>query len=427
MERIDTVVVGAGQAGLATSYHLTQHGHEHVVLEQAPVAAPVWRNERWDSFTLVTPNWVLKMPGAAYDGPDPDGFMPRKEVVAYFARYVDRFRLPVQVNSHVQAIEPAPSGGYHVTMPERTLAATNVVVATGFFQQPRIPSYAAYLTPQILQIHSSQYRNPASLLDGAVLVVGSAQSGCQIAEELNKAGRRVFLATGTAGRVPRRYRGRDIIAWLEEVGLFDLTPDQLPPGMSKFEGIPQLSGTMGGHSINLHQFAHDGITLLGHLRDAAGETVRFHPDLHANLTKVDGFAREAMQMIDGFIARHGLDAPVEEVPEPRDGFAQPIVEELNLRVTGISSIVWAIGYGFDYSLVRLPVVDDDGFPRQERGVTDYPGLYFVGMPWMPSERSGFLLGVGDSARYVATHLVQMSAKRQGATRPASRPRAPISA
>ncbi|MGH2618440.1 MAG: NAD(P)-binding domain-containing protein, partial [Thermomicrobiales bacterium] len=232
----------------------------------------------------------------------------------------------------------------------------------------------------------------------------SGQSGCQIAEELDQGGRTVFLCVGSAGRVPRRYRGKDVIAWLVETGFIDLTPEQLPPGMSKFEGIPHISGTKGGHTINLHQFARDGVTLLGHLRGVADDTVALAPDLHETLANVDQFEREVLNMFDGYIEKTGRDAPDEEVPQLRDGFDQAIIEELNLKETGISAIIWAMGYTFDYSMMKQPVLDSDGFPIQRRGVTDFPGLYFVDMPWMPSERSGFLLGVGEAAKHIAAQI-----------------------
>ena len=411
MEHIETVIVGGGQAGLATSYYLTQHGREHVVLERAAQAGNVWRDERWDSFTLVTPNWALRMPGAAYTGADRDGFMPRDEIVAYFEQYVERFQLPVQYNTRVISVEPMNSEGYRVQTPERTFEANNVVMATGFFQQPKIPPSAAGLSPSIIQLHSSAYRNPESLPAGAMLVVGSAQSGCQIAEELYQRGRKVFLCTGSAGRAPRRYRGQDVIAWLHQTGFFDLTPDRLPPGMSKFEGIPHFSGTNGGHTINLHQFARDGVTLLGHLRGTASDKVWLAPDLHENLAKVDRFELEALKMIDGYVKANGLSAPMEDVPQLRDGYEQPIIEELNLKAAGVNAVIWAMGYTFDYSLVKLPVRDGDGFPIQTSGVTGYAGLYFVGMPWMPSEKSGFLLGVGESAQHIASHIAEADVHR----------------
>jgi putative flavoprotein involved in K+ transport len=286
-----------------------------------------------------------------------------------------------------------------------------VVLATGFFQQPKIPSWAAGLSPGVTKLHSSAYRNPASLPAGAVLVVGSAQSGCQIAEELYQHGREVFLCTGSAGRVPRRYRGQDMIAWLDQAGFFDLTPEQLPAGMSKFEGIPHISGTNGGHTLNLHQFARDGVTLLGHLRGAARDKLALAPDLHENLAKIDQFELEVLKTIDGYIQEHGLDAPTEDVPQLRDGYEQPIIDELDLKAAGINTVIWAIGYTFDYNLVKLPVRDADGFPIQTSGVTSYPGLYFVGMPWMPSEKSGFLLGVDESAKHIASNIAAAVAHR----------------
>ncbi len=411
MERVETLIVGGGQAGLATSYYLKQHGREHIVLEQAAQAANAWRNDRWDSFTLVTPNWTVRMPGAEYAGADPDGFMPRDEVITYFDRYVERFQLPVQGTAEVVSVEPMNQRGYRVQTRQHTFVTKNVVMTTGLFQEPKIPPFAADLPPGITQLHSGKYRNPESLPAGAVLVVGSAQSGCQIAEELYQCGRKVFLCTGSAGRAPRRYRGKDVIAWLNQIGFFDLTPEQLPPIMAKFGGIPHVSGTRGGHTLNLHQFARDGVTLLGHLRGAASDKVSLVPDLHANLAKADAFERNALNMIDGYIQANELDVPNEELPQLRDGYEHPSVEELDLQAAGISSVIWATGYAFDFRLVKLPVRDNDGFPIQERGVTGYAGLYFAGLPWMPSARSGLLMGVGESAKHIASHIAEAATDR----------------
>lgn len=414
MERIDTIVVGGGQAGLATSYFLSQLGRENLVLEKARHPANVWRAERWDSFTLVTPNWALRMPGAEYDGPDRDAFMPRDEVVAYFDRYVERFRLPIRVDTPVLSVEPMDGAGYRVQTPDRAYRANNVVIATGHEQSPKIPPFAAGLSPGIAQLHSSRYRNPASLPDGAVLVVGTAQSGAQIAEELYQSDRTVYLSTGSsAGRAPRRYRGTDVFEWLIRIGFFDKTPEQLPFPKERF-APPHVSGTNGGHTLNLHQFARDGVTLLGHLRGASGHRVQLAPDLHENIARMDGFEAETRKMIDGYIAAHGLDAPAEELVQRRDGYEQPIIEELDLGAAGIGSIVWATGYRHDYSLVKLPVLDETGFPIQTRGVTRYPGLSFVGMPWMPSIKSGILLGVGESAEHIASTITGASSIRDPA-------------
>jgi putative flavoprotein involved in K+ transport len=404
MERIETVIVGGGQAGLSTSYYLKQDGREHVVLEQAEKAGSAWRNGRWDSFTLVTPNWTMRLPGAEYDGPERDGFMPKEEIVAYFEQYVERFGLPVRYGTRVLSIEQVGDGEYRVETSGGAIKANNVVIATGFEQLPKVPEYAEAISPEITQMHSSEYRNPGALPEGAVLVVGSAQSGAQIAEELYLSGRNVYLSTCGAGRAPRRYRGKDTFDWLFQLGFFDIPPEKLPMPKEKFVA-PHLSGTNGGHTLNLHQFARDGVTLLGHMRGAEGHRVYFAPDLHENLGKADGFEMFGKQMIDGFIAANAIDAPVEEVPQMRDGYEQPVVEELDLKAEGISTVIWATGYKFDFSMVKLPVFDEQGLPAQTRGVTGYRGLYFVGMPWMPSLKTGTLAGVSDSARHIASNIV----------------------
>ena len=403
MEHIETVIVGGGQAGLATSYYLSQHRREHVVLEGAAQAGHAWRTSRWDSFTLVTPNWTLTMPGGEYNGPDPNGFLRREEVVAYLEQYAERLKLPVQYNTRVASVESMNGKGYRVQTTERSLQAENVVIATGFEQLPKLPPFAANLSPDITQLHSSTYRNPESLPAGAVLIVGSGQSGTQIAEELYKSGRQVYLCTGSAGRAPRRYRGRDIFEWLYLVGFFDMTPDAFPVPQEQF-AVPHVSGTNGGHTLNLHQFARDGVTLLGHLRGAAGYKISIAPDLYENLGKADGFELQGQKMIDGYILANGLDAPEEELLQLRDGYEQPILEELDLKAAGIHTVIWATGYTFDFSLIKLPIGDERGFPIQRRGVTNYPGLYFVGMPWMPSLKSGILAGVGEFAEYIASHI-----------------------
>jgi putative flavoprotein involved in K+ transport len=415
MEHVETIIVGGGQAGLATSYYLTQHGREHIVLEQADRPAHVWRDDRWDSFTLVTPNWTLRMPGAEYDGADRDAFTPRDEVVAYFDQYVERFRLPVRCNTRVVAIEPGERGGFGVQTQDGEIQTENIVIATGMEQLPKLPPFAADLSPAITKLHSSRYRNPESLPPGAVLVVGSAQSGAQIAEDLYLHGRKVFLSTGGAGRAPRRYRGKDMFEWLYLSGFFNLTPEQFPFPIEHFSP-PHIAGANGGHTLNLHQFARDGVTLLGHLRGASGDKVLLAPDLHENLAKADGFEQQATKMVDGYIQRSGLDAPEEELPQLRDGYDQLIIEEIDLKAAGISTVIWATGYTFDFGLVKAPVFNKDGFPIQECGVARIPGLFFVGMLWMPSIKTGTLAGVSESAKHIAETIVGAGAGRQrGAT------------
>ncbi|HEY4652903.1 MAG TPA: NAD(P)/FAD-dependent oxidoreductase [Cyclobacteriaceae bacterium] len=404
MEHIETIIVGGGQAGLATSYYLKERGREHVVLEKSEQPASSWRDRSWDSFTLVTPNWAFRMPGAKSDSGSHDGFMHRNQVIQFFEYMVGEFKLPVKYKSQVTSIAPSDHNGYLVQTHGKDYKAKNVIIATGFLQHPRIPAFAGNISPDIRQLHSSSYRNPEMLPPGNLLIAGSGQSGSQIAEELCHAGRKVYLSTGRAGRVPRSYRGKDIFEWLELTGFLNLTPEQLPPGMGKFDGIPQLSGKEG-HSINLHQFVRDGVILLGHLIGAEGHRVAIAPDLHKNLEIMDQFESDVAEIIDGYILEHGLACPAENLPQLRDGYEQHVLEELDLKKEGITAIIWAVGYTFDYSLVQLPVLDEDGFPVQSNGVTNYPGLYFVGLPWMPSEKSGFLIGVAESARQIASSIM----------------------
>lgn len=407
---IETVIIGGGQGGLSTSYHLGQRGREHVVLEQATQAGNAWRNDRWDSFTFVTPNWTFQLPGAPYQGDAPDGFMARDEIVAAFEQYENRFRLPVEHGVRVVAVAPGSDGeGYVIYTDGDIWEARNVVVATGLFQQPKRLPFSVGLSPDITQLDSGRYRNPAALAPGAVLVVGSAQSGCQIAEELYQSGRRVYLCIGSAGRAPRRYRGRDIFKWLALTHFLDRTVDKLPSPRAKFAGNPHVTGRDGGHSLNLHQFARDGVTLLGRLEGGTDHTLWLASDLKENLAKADKFEADLVKMINGYIAQAGFDAPEETLPQLSDGYEAEVVTELDLHAVGITTIIWALGYSFDFSLVKLPaIVDGDGFPVQHQGVTAHSGLYFAGMPWMDKQSSGFLFGVGEQAEVVASAIAGAS-------------------
>ncbi|MFN8497568.1 MAG: NAD(P)-binding domain-containing protein [Anaerolineae bacterium] len=402
--RVETVIVGGGQGGLSVSYYLSQQGHEHVVLDAAARPATAWRDARWDSFTLNTPNWTFRLPGAVYAGDDPDGFMAREDIVRYFEDYIERFKLPVRYGVRATSIQPRDSG-YTVETDGGAFEVANVVVATGTFQRGKTSALGAKLPPEILQLDSGAYRNPDQLPPGAVLVVGSGQSGCQIAEELYESGRKVYLCVGTAGRAPRRYRGHDIFWWLNEVGFFDRTADQLPSPRARFAGAPQLSGNRGGHDINLHQFARDGVVLLGHLRGVEESKITLAPDLKDSLAKIDKAASDMVGLVNQYIERLGLDAPREELSQLRDGYDAEVITELDLDATDITSVIWAMGYAYDYSLVKLPIFDDVGYPVTQRGVTAYPGLYFAGLHWLHSYKSGLLLGVAADADYVATHLM----------------------
>jgi putative flavoprotein involved in K+ transport len=409
--RVETIIIGGGQAGLATAYGLKQRRREHLVLDAADRPAHAWRNERWDSFTFVTPNWFLNMPGAAYQGDAPDGFMPRDEIVAFFENYVRRFDLPVRHGVRVDAVEREPEGDlYRVRSAAGEWRARNVVVATGLFQKARIPPLGSALDPDIQQLTTSTYRNPAQLPPGAVLVVGSGQSGMQIAEELYQNGRRVFLSVSGAGRVPRRYRGKDLFHWLDRNGFMDQTSDKLPSPRARFGPNPHLSGRDGGHSLNLHRFARDGVVLCGHIVAAGDSTVRFAPDLKESLAKADKIETDILAGIDAWIREHAPETPPDEAaPRLDDGFRAEDVSEFDLRQAGIRSIIWACGFSWDFSLVKLPVLDADGYPLGTRGLTPFPGLYFVGLPWLHTRGSGTVGRVGADAEHLAATIAARTA------------------
>lgn len=405
-ESIETIIIGGGQAGLSLSYFLGKAGREHVILEKASQAGDAWRNRRWDSFTLVTPNWTFKLPGAEYDGVAPDGFMTKQEIVDRFAHYEKQNRFPIQHHETALKVVPAEkSNRYEVITNKKKYTASNVVLANGFFQSIKTPAFAAKIYANILQIPSHYYKNPDILPPGAVLVVGSGQSGCQIAEELNQAGRKVYLSTGSAGRIPRRYRGKDMVDWLNRIGFFNRTIEVLPSPRDRLNGAPHTTGKDGGHDLNLHLLARNGVSLLGHIQDYHDGNLLFAPDLKENLKKADEFARIALQMVDEYILKNQLYTESEEVKDLQDGYQVPDMTLLDLNTLGITVIIWACGYSME-NLVQLPVIDSYGFPITDHGVTQYPGLFFLGMPWMNKFKSGLLMGIAESAQHLAEVIDQ---------------------
>jgi putative flavoprotein involved in K+ transport len=329
--------------------------------------------------------------------------------VACFERYVERFSLPIQYQRQATSIEyDLEEKIYRVDTGQATLEASNVVVATGLYQTPKIPAYAAKISPSILQLHSGKYRNPGALPPGAVLVIGSGQSGGQIAEELYQAGRKVYLCTGNAGGAPRRYRGKDIYEWVLLNGFLDRTADLLPSPQARFASNPQLSGKNGGHALNLHQFYRDGVTLLGRIQGADQGKIWLTPDLKENLAKGDRFEADIVKMVDDFVSQSGMEAPEETLPVLRDGYEAQEIREIQLAEAGISTVIWATGYNFDFSLVKLPIFDEYGYPIQKRGITAYPGLYFIGLPWLYRRKSGLLVGFGEDAEFIVNYIVVQS-------------------
>ncbi len=411
-EQVETVIVGGGQAGLAMSYWLTQLGREHVVLERARLAER-WRSERWDSLCFNLPNWAMQLPGGPYRGDDPDGFAPRDEVVRFLEDYAARTQAPVRLGTRVTSLSQKPGSQRLLVQTDGgTLEAANVVVATGPFQAPAIPPLGAALPPGIVQVHSSCYRNPARLPPGAVLVVGSGASGGEIAEELYTAGRRVYLSVGRYRRAPRRYRGRDYAAWALALGGFDRTVDTVPSPDAMHPPSPLLTGADGGHDLDLRRFAADGVVLLGRLRAVRDGTVALAPDLEASLAAGDEWCAAFRRSVDDLVREVGLAAP-EEAPEdtepPGQAPSHPILE-LDLEAAGITSVVWASGYRYDFDWIEIPVFDEVGAPIHRFGVTRCPGVYFLGLKWLRKVKSSYMLGVGEDAAYLADHIATRTSR-----------------
>jgi putative flavoprotein involved in K+ transport len=406
-ERVDVVIVDAGQAGLAFSYYLTEQGRDHLILEQGRIVQS-WRSKRWDSLRLIAPNWSLRLPGFAYAGDDPDGFMGKDEVVAQLEAYARSFGAPVREGVHVTAIEHSLADRHFlVRTQDDSFRASQVVLATGALQQPRVPACGAQLPASVTQVVAPAYRNPQSLPPGAVLVVGSGETGCQIAEELVRAGRRVFLAGGRSWWEPRRYRGRDIAAWMRLAGWFERTVDELPPGVRTGQSNPQLTGGDGGHDISGHTLAREGVRLLGRLQEVRDGRAVFAADLAANLAWGDEQARSWLQAIDDLIAQQGLEAPHEDWPDDlltSEDHSYEVLTELDLADAGISTVIWAMGYRPDLTWVGLPILDGEGYPVQRRGVTKVPGLFILGLDWLHTAKSGLFAGVGEDAAYLAEQI-----------------------
>jgi putative flavoprotein involved in K+ transport len=376
---------------------LREREQEHLVVERRDRLGGSWQ-DRWDTFSLVTPNWVASFPGMPYDGPDRDGFMGRDAITERVARYADVVAAPVALGTTVERLVPTDNGSFQAVTNRGNMAARRVVVATGAYHTPRIPPLAHAIAPRVTQLHAHDYRNVAGLPPGGILVAGSGQTGIQLAQEFHDAGRPTWLAVGTAGRVPRRYRGLDIFDWLvrieehgAEFGLHFPTAETLPDPNMRFAANPTVLGSRDGREVNLRRFAADGIGLGGRLIAADGERLTFAPDLEAGLRFADRFFDENVrEVLDTFAERAGLDLP----PDDRQPFEfEPVpVTELHLADAGISTIVWATGYGLDYSWIDAPILGEHGYPRNVRGVTEIPGLFFLGLLWQHSEGSATLVG-----------------------------------
>jgi len=393
------IVAGGGQAGLSISYYLKQAGIDHLVIEKYSVTH-TWRSQRWDAFCLVTPNWQCALPGYPYRGDDPHGFMKKDQIIAYLDGFISMVDAPVLEHTEVKRVKRDAGGRYNVSTSNGEFTADHVVVASGGYHTPIVPRMAERLPSSLMQIQSSHYRNPGLLPDGAVLVVGSGQSGAQIAEDLHLAGRKVYLAVGEAPRCARFYRGRDVVDWLADMHYYDMPVEQHPLR----EGVRDntnhyVTGRDGGRDIDLRRFALEGMELYGRLVDLRDGCLQFAPNLIENLDRADDTYNRINASIDAFIDKQGIDAPREAAYEP---VWRPDGERtsLDLAASGIASIIWCIGFTPDFSWIDAPVFNGRGYPAHTRGITPQAGLYFIGLPWLHTWGSGRFSGVARDAAHV---------------------------
>ncbi len=402
IEKVDTLVVGGGQAGLAMSEHLSNCGVPHLVLERHRVAER-WRSQRWDSLVANGPAWHDRFPSLEFSDLDPDAFATKEQVADYFVAYAEQIGAPVRCGVEVKSVHRnVGRPGFRVETSKGAIEANNVVAATGPFQRPVIPA----VVPEdagVVQIHSSAYRNPEQLPEGAVLVVGAGSSGTQIADELLRAGRRVYLSVGAHHRPPRSYRGRDFVWWLGVLGKWDA--QALKPG--KEHVTIAVSGAYGGRTVDFRRLAGQGMTLVGLTRSCKDGVLNFAPDLADNLAQGDANYLSLLDEADDFATRNGLD--LREEPDARKVEPDPAcvtdpILELDLSKAGVTSIVWATGFAVDFSWLKVDAFDENGRPKHQRGVSAEPGVYFLGLPWLSRRGSSFIWGVWHDAKYLADHI-----------------------
>ena len=404
---VDVVVVGAGQAGLAASYSLSLDRVHHLVLEAGEIGNS-WRMHRWDSFHLNTPNWSNGLPGMEFHPEEADAFATGNELVRYFEEYVSNFHLPIMPRTSVMSLRRTSNGRFALRTHSEEMQSGAVILASGGMTRPRVPALAQRLPDDLAVLSAGSYRNPAALPKGAVLVVGSGQSGCQITEDLLESGREVYLSVGKVARVPRSYRGRDIVAWWKDMGFWDVKPHELEDPSLQFAPQPQVSGTHGGHTVSLQSLARDGAVLVGRLLDADRRILKLDRNVRESIRFADEKSRAFKAAIDVYIEREGIEAE-EPLPDPGEPPIPDLgrsdeIADFDLDRAGVSAVIWCIGFDADWSWVEAGIFDQAGRPSHNNGVTALPGLYLLGTPWLSARKSGILMGVSDDAARVVQHI-----------------------
>jgi putative flavoprotein involved in K+ transport len=399
---IDTLVVGAGQAGIAMSEHLSNLGIPHLVLERDRIAER-WRTGRWDSLVANGPAWHDRLPGLEFDDLDPDAFAPKERVADYFVAYAEKVAAPIRTNIEVKSVlRNTGRRGFTIVTSDGTMEADRVIAATGPFQRPVIPPIAPSVA-NLTQIHSADYRNPEQLPPGGVLVVGAGSSGAQIADELQRVGKRVFLSVGPHERLPRSYRSRDYCWWLGVLGEWDA--EVMRPG--KEHVTIAVSGARGGETVDFRRFAHQGITLVGSTKSLDDGVVRFESDLQVNIARGDESYLSLLDAADAYVIRNGLELPANSeariIPADPECLLRPTLE-LDLATSGVTSVIWATGYALDFAWLKVAAFDESGKPKHQRGISSEPGVYFLGLPWLSRRGSAFIWGVWHDARHIADHI-----------------------
>lgn len=398
IEKVETLIVGAGQAGVAMSEHLSNCGVPHLVLERGRIAER-WRSGRWDSLVANGPAWHDRFPGMEFSDIDPDAFAPKEMVADYFVAYAEKIGAPIRCGVEVKEVQRnVGRPGFRIETSEGVIEANSVVAATGPFQHPVVPAVVPE-DAEITQLHSNDYRNPDQLPEGAVLVVGAGASGAQIADEMLHAGKPVYLSVGPHDRLPRSYRGRDYVWWIGVLGKWDAV------GMEHM--TIAVSGAQGGHTVDFRRLATQGMTLVGRTESFKQGVMHFASDLVNNLAQGDASILSMLDEADAYVAHNGLDLPLESEarkiePDPRC-VTDPILE-LNLAEAGITSIVWATGFTVDFSWLKVDAFDEAGKPNHQRGISAEPGVYFLGLPWLSGRASSFIWGVWHDARFLADHI-----------------------